>query len=102
MGAQWEGRVRLADADAKPGHYYVSVTSRGRVALALGPFTQRGYGRDGHARALGYVRRVRRYVQAHDHSADEPWYGYGTARLDLYDAAPAGKLNDVLLGTKGA
>lgn len=96
--AQWDGKVRYADADGRPGHYYVSVRSRGRYVLALGPFTQRAPGGQyAHAKALGLVRAVRRYVSEHDRSRYEPWYEYGTCRLPLEPNPPAGRLNAEIL-----
>jgi hypothetical protein len=96
MTASWNGAVALAEADAKPGHYYVSVRdARGRHALVLGPFTQRRPGRDAHARALGRVRDVRRYIGKHDWR-NAPWLEYGTAHLELGPDPPRGKLNDAL------
>ncbi|GIV03662.1 MAG: hypothetical protein KatS3mg015_2492 [Fimbriimonadales bacterium] len=93
--AWWHGRVALREADAKPGHYYVSVRDGLRLALVLGPFTQPAPGGQyGHARALGYVRKVRRYVEERDHFGR---YTYGTARLPLTEQPPSGSLNDVLL-----
>lgn len=97
MSTSWDGKVRLHDADGKPGHYYVSVKSRGKTAFALGPFTQHSPGQEAHARALGYVRNVRRYVSKNDNSRYEPWYEYGTARIPLQSNPPAGKLNATLL-----
>ncbi len=96
MSASWDGRVALHEADAKPGHYYVTVSSQGKTVLALGPFTQRRLGKEAHAQALGLMRRVRRYVQAHDHSPHSAWYEFGTSRLEVCGNPPQGKLNDLL------
>lgn len=93
MSASWDGAVALAEADALPGHYYVTVQSRGKTVLALGPFTQRRPGKDAHCRALGAVRALRRYVAEHDRSPHAAWYAYGTSRLPLQSAPPAGALN---------
>jgi len=94
MSASWNGRVRLDEADALPGHYYVSIRDeRGRTALAFGPFTQTRPGKDGHAQALGAVRTVRRYLMDSDWR-NAPWYAYGTCRLPLQANPPAGRLND--------
>ena len=97
--ASWRGRVALAEADAKPGHYYVTVRKPdGRTALALGPFTQRRPGKEAHAQALGYVRRVRRFVQERNlggpHTA---WLTFGTSRIDIVGTPPVGRLNKELL-----
>lgn len=88
--------VRLADADARPGRYYVTVRSRGSYVLALGPFTQPRLGKEAHARALAAVERVRRYVTRYDRSPHAPWYEYGTAWTPLYGPAEEGKLNTAL------
>lgn len=82
--------------DTKPGHYYVTVYDRGRYIEALGPFTQQDPRQGAHFRALALVDKVRRYVRQNDHSPHEPWYAYGTCRIDLCESPPLGKLNGVL------
>lgn len=90
--ASWRGRVALAEADGKPGHYYVSIIDRhGRTCLALGPFTQLKPGQTAHAQALGLTRKVRHHVRNYTEAA---WWRYGTCRLDLCSKPPRGKLND--------
>ena len=97
MSAALLGRVAFAEADAKPGHYYVSVRDeRGRTALALGPFTQPSPGGPyAHARALGLLRTVRHIVEERDWR-NAPWYQYGTCRLPLQTDPPQGKLNQLV------
>lgn len=98
--ASWKGRVSLAEADGKPGRYYVTARDeRGRTAFLLGPFVQPTLGQAGHARALGAVRDARRYVL--DHYPRSMGWAFGTSRLPLYGKAPVGKLNDVLDRQKG-
>lgn len=96
MSAFWEGRVRLSEADARTGHYYVTCRDGRKTAFLLGPFTQTTMGKEAHARALGYVRAAKRIVQELD-LRNGPWLEYGTARIDLCGSPPAGKLNDRLL-----
>lgn len=96
MSASWNGAVRLTDADAKPGHYYVTVQSRGKTSYALGPFTQPKPGKDAHAQALGRVRDVRRYIMKNDRSPHAAFYAYGTSRIDLCGTPPQGALNERL------
>ena len=94
--AAWDGKIRLAEADAKPGHYYVTCRDeRGRTAYLLGPFTQTTYGQQAHARALGALQRTKRYVsRKYSNSA---WWTYGTARVPLLGApVPTGKLNEIV------
>ena len=88
------GPIREVDADGQPGHYYVTIRDeRGRVSLALGPFTARRACKVPHLMALGYVQTVKHYVRDY---RDSPWWSYGTARLPLHLLAPRGKLNDAL------
>lgn len=89
--ASWVGRVAEVEADARPGRYYVTARDAGRTAFLLGPFVQRTWGKQAHARALGAVRRARRYVQEMDSRAD--FWSFGTVWVPLYGDAPAGKLN---------
>ena len=96
MSASWNGKVALAEADAKPGDYYVSVRNeRGQTALVLGPFRQTRPGRDAHAKALGSVRDVKRYIGEHDWR-NAPWITYGTCRVDICGTPVRGKLNEAL------
>ena len=96
MSASWNGRVALSEADGKPGHYYVTARNeRGQTAFLLGPFTQPTLGQQGHARALGAVRRARRYCDEHGLNPFNE-LAFGTSRLPLLGLAaplPAGKLN---------
>lgn len=93
--ASWEGKVRLADADGKPGRYYVTARNeRGQTAYLLGPFNQPTYGQSGHARALGAVRKVKRHTV--DNYTNGIWWTFGTSRVSLHGAAPVGKLNEVI------
>lgn len=95
MSAGRFGPVSLDETDGQPGHYYVSVRDeKGRYALALGPFTARGPlgDRGAHLRALGYVARVKRYVNEHG-GPREQWLAFGTCRLPLASAPPRGRLN---------
>jgi hypothetical protein len=92
--ASWRGKVALGEADAKPGRYYVTVWDGRRAGYLLGPFVQHGWGKEGHARALGLVADARRYVQAHH--TDSHWWSFGTVRVPLFGPAPAGKLNDLI------
>lgn len=97
MSASWDGRVALAEADAKPGHYYVTARkTTGQTAFLLGPFTQRKPGQTAHAQALGYVRAARRLVHELN-SREAPWLVYGTSRLELCGSPIVGKLNAHLL-----
>lgn len=93
--ASWHGLTALAEADAKPGRYYVTARDEtGRTAFLVGPFMQPTWGREGHARALGALRAARRYV-ADNYPRSMGWT-FGTSRISLYDPAPAGKLNGLL------
>ncbi len=98
MSASWDGKVQLAEADARPGRYYVTCkdSSGRKVAYLLGPFEQHGYGKGGHARALGMVQVARRYVNEHYSDRDTAFASFGTAWVPLYGKAPAGKLNGVI------
>lgn len=99
MTASWHGKVAFSEADAKPGHYYVTIRDqRGRVSYALGPFTQPKLGQNAHAQALGRVASVRRYVNREYQMGC--WWEYGTARIDLCGSPPLGKLNNVLLAKR--
>lgn len=95
--ASWNGRVALAEADARPGRYYVTARDAGRTAFLLGPFTQASWGKEAHARALGQVRAAKRFCsERFDRAA---FFAYGTVWVPLYGDAPVGKLND-LIGAK--
>ena len=97
MSASWAGRVALAEADALPGHYYVTVRREdGAYFLALGPFTQYRPGKDAHARALGLVRRVRRHVNEIGANQFNDLL-FGTARRPITDPLIPGKLNKELM-----
>ena len=93
--ASWRGKVALAEADGKSGHYYVTAKDeRGRTAFLLGPFTQPTLGQSGHARALSAVRKARRYC---NDNGLNPYnaLAFGTARIPLIGVAlPVAKLND--------
>lgn len=81
------GKKRTMQApDPRPGHYYASIMKPGttQYVLALGPFAQ-------HQSALDQVDAVNRKACELDPRAH--WYAYGTCRLPIEDAAPAGKLN---------
>lgn len=95
MSASWNGKVALAEADGKPGHYYVTAKDeRGRTAFLLGPFTQPVIGQSGHARALAAVRKARRYCNDHNLNPFNE-LAFGTCRVPLLGATvPVGKLND--------
>jgi hypothetical protein len=95
LDAAWQGRVRLADADARPGRYYVTCRDdHGRTAFLLGPFNQPTYGQQGHARALGRLRAAKHHViENYPRSA---FWTFGTAWMPLIGSAPIGKLNAVL------
>ena len=94
--AAWQGRVKLAEADARPGRYYVTCRdARGRTAYLVGPFTQSTYGKEAHARALGALRSAKR-IAGEVFWREAPWLTYGTAWMPLYGAAPVGKLNGIL------
>lgn len=95
MSASWRGAVRLADADALPGAYYVTARDEtGRTAYLLGPFVQSRPGQGAHARALGLVRKARRYTQRH--YSREMGLVYGTTRVARLSRLPKGKLNEAL------
>lgn len=97
MSASWDGAVCFAEADGKPGHYYVTARREdGRTALLVGPFTQRTPGQNAHAQALGYVRAARRLVNEVN-PRKAPWLVYGTSRIDRRGCPPAGKLNVQIL-----
>ena len=87
--ASWRGAVALGEADARPGRYYVTAKDGRRTAFLLGPFVQPTWGKQAHARALGEVRRAKRYLNAIGHS-EAPWLAYGTAWMPLYGDAPVG------------
>lgn len=93
MSASWRGKVAYAEADGKPGHYFVTARDeRGRTAFLLGPFTQPTLGQAGHARALGAVRRARHYCNAHGLNPYNE-LAFGTARIPLLGAPlPKAKL----------
>lgn len=95
--ASWRGRVALAEADARPGAYYVTTKDeRGRTAYLLGPFVQHRPGQTAHARALGYVRRARLHI--FDNYPRSHEWTFGTARIARIGAPlPTGKLNAALL-----
>lgn len=77
MSASWEGRVAEIEADAKPGHYFVTARNeRGQTAYLLGPYTQQTFGKQAHCRALGAARKARRYCQ-------ENGYDIGAQRREL-------------------
>lgn len=95
--ASWDGKVAEVEADARPGRYYVTLQEGGRTAFLLGPFVQPTWGKQAHARALGEVRRARRYVLEH-YPGRESFGGFGTCWLPLLGEAPAGKLNAALGG----
>lgn len=84
-------RLRLAvwargrRVDHRPGHYYVSAVSGGRVALLAGPFRW-------HKQARRWVRATRGTAEAVDDYAC--FYAYGTLRLD--NGERRGVLNDKL------
>jgi len=94
--SSWKGRVRLVEADARPGRYYVACRDGGRPAFLLGPYTQSSWGKQAHARALGEVRRARRYVDENYRDGRGVFFSYGTAWMPLYGPAPSGKLNDLI------
>lgn len=90
--AAFRGRVRLEEADALPGAYYVTARDEaGRTAYLLGPYVQHRPGQTAHARALGRVRAVRRHV-ADNYPRSIGWT-FGTARVARLSGLPAGKLN---------
>ena len=89
--AAWVGKVRLAEADARPGRYYVTARDGGRTAFLLGPFTQPTWGKEAHARANGALAAARRYCS--DNFAKGPFFQYGTCWMPLLGPAPEGKLN---------
>lgn len=97
--ASWRGAVALAEADARPGAYYVTARDeRGRTAYLVGPFMQRKPGQTAHAQALGLVRRAKRELQRM-HYREAPWLVYGTARIARLSAPlPTGKLNQLIEG----
>lgn len=96
MSASWEGKVKLSEADARPGRYYVTARNeRGQTAYLLGPFVQHGYGKTAHAQALGRLRAAKRYIIDHHMDAFAS-LSYGTAWMPLYGKAPIGKLNDLV------
>ena len=97
MSASWNGRVALAEADGKPGHYYVTAKNdRGQTAFLLGPFTQPTLGQSGHARALGAVRKARRYCDEHGLNPYNE-LRFGTSRLPLVGATlPKAKLEGLI------
>lgn len=95
VDAAWLGKVREVEADARPGRYYVTCRNeRGQTSYLLGPFTQHGYGKQGHAQALGNLRAAKRYVS--DRYTNSAWWTFGTCWMPLYGKAPVGKLNNVL------
>lgn len=96
--ASWRGKVALAEADARPGRYYVTARDGRRTSFLLGPFVQPTLGKSAHARALGEVRRARRYVSANYRDGRGDFFAYGTAWLPLTGAAPVGKLNALIGG----
>jgi len=81
--AFWNGKVREIEADAQTGHYYVTAKNdRGQTAFLLGPFTQKTLGKQAHCRALGAVRKARRYCDDHGlNNFNE--LRFGTARIPL-------------------
>lgn len=93
--AAWRGAVRLAEADATPGAYYVTARNqRGQTAFLVGPFLQRRPGKNAHARALAAVRAARRAV--HElYPSEAPWLMFGTSRVPFSHGleTPAGKIN---------
>lgn len=92
----WCGKIRLAECDALPGRYYVTARNeRGQTAFLVGPFTQTTLGQQGHARALGALRRAKEHVL--DNYPRSMGWTFGTARLSLYgSSAPVGKLNEIV------
>lgn len=94
--ASWVGRVALGEADARPGRYFVTCRDAGWTAFLLGPFVQPTWGKQAHARALGEVRRARRYVAEHHRGGH--FMAYGTAWMPLTGEAPVGKLNALIGG----
>ena len=89
--------------DGQPGHYYVTCRDhRGRVALLLGPFTQRTPGTTAHRQALGAVQTCRRAVTRLRPVDDDGFLSYGTMRAPLDGSGfrdpskvPTGKLGRV-------
>lgn len=75
--------------DNRDGHYYVSVISGPKQALALGPF-------DTHLHALLRVDNVRRNIRKVFGDYDLAFAGFGTARMELHDNPPQGKANGLL------
>lgn len=96
--ASWNGRTRLVEADARPGRYYVTARDGGRTAFLLGPFVQPSWGKEAHARALGEVRRARRFCSENFARAD--FFAYGTAWTPLTGPAVVGRLNGLIGGGK--
>lgn len=97
MSASWNGRVAEIEADAQTGHYYVTARNdRGQTAFLLGPFTQRTLGKQAHCRALGAVRKARRYCDSHGLN-DFAELRFGTCRLPLVGGAlPKAKLEGLI------
>lgn len=95
QSAAWQGKVRFAEADARPGHYYVTAKDeRGRVAYLLGPFTQHSFGKEAHARALGQLQAAKHQIS--ETYSSSAWWTFGTAWMPLYGSAPVGKLNTAM------
>lgn len=92
--AAWVGRVRLAEADSRPGRYYVTARDAGKTAFLLGPFTQPTWGKEAHARANGALCAAKRYVS--DNFTRGHFFTFGTCWVPLYGNAPTGKLNDLI------
>jgi len=80
------------EIDQRPGLYYVNTQQSGtppKNALLLGPFEK-------HLDALLRTQKVSNYME--ENYRDGAWLSYGTVRLGTTpEAAPRGKLNDVLL-----
>lgn len=82
-------RPRRLTVDPRPGRYYVTATSGGRVAFILGPFRR-------HQQARRWVRAAQREGERRDPFAR--FHRWGTARLadDWAGEPPRGTLNNAL------
>ncbi len=77
------------EIDSRPGHYYVSVIDGPRHVFVLGPF-------ETHVGALLRVNNARRRIPKLINDVKAPFFAYGTARIELQDNPPQGKLNGLL------
>lgn len=96
VSASWRGKIALAEADALPGHYFVTARDElGRTAFLLGPFTQTRPGKTAHVKALGLLRVAKKHVL--DNYARSIGWTFGTARIPITpEPPPVGKLNEAL------